>query len=282
MNIDESVNESLRRNKIIEYIIKHPGCNAEKALRGVNDWMARATYYRCLRDLMHEGIVISGPKDKPKSRDHKLFVNTNNPLIIIPKELEQFENVFFVLLRKTVDTLEVHSDSSISYYLISRPLFLFYEMVNVYLILALCNWPRTVLEKDTLQKLYTVVFTKLGEIQFRINDILKSSKFPNAIRGVQSGVLWRYLYSTDKWLQCYEVCSKFGMEKEIESTLDSLWNIKKDYRLESHPEPSIFHWNYDYKRDGWKKLIELQLQHPEQTYDNHVNDSSNTSSLSRG
>ena len=115
---------------------------------------------------MHEGIVISGPKDKPKSRDHKLFVNTNNPLIIIPKELEQFENAFFVLLRKTVDTLEVHSDSPFSYNLISRPLFLFYEMVNVYLILALCNWPRTVLEKDTLQKLYTVVFTKLGEIHF--------------------------------------------------------------------------------------------------------------------
>jgi hypothetical protein len=240
LNIDESVNESLRRNKIIEYIIKHPGCNAEKALRGVNDWMARATYYRCLRDLMHEGIVISGPKDKPKSRDHKLFVNTNNPLIIIPKELEQFENAFFVLLRKTVDTLEVHSDSSISYYLISRPLFLFYEMVKVYLILALCNWPRTVLEKDTLQKLYTVVFTKLGEIQFRINDILKTSKFPNAIRDVQSGVLWRYLYSTDKWLQCYEVCSKFGMEKEIESTLDSLWNIKKDYRPDHTLNPVFF------------------------------------------
>jgi hypothetical protein len=239
------MNESLRRNKIIEYVIKHPGCNAEKALRGVNDWMARATYYRCLRDLMHEGIVISGPKDKPKSRDHKLFVNTNNPLVIIPKELEQFENAFFVLLRKSVDTLEVHSDSSISYYLISRPLFLFYEMVNVYLILALCNWPRTVLEKDTRQKLYTVVFTKLGEIQFRINGILKTSKFPNAIR-------------------------------------ESLWNIKKDYRLESHPEPSIFHWNYDYKRDGWKKLIELQIQHPEQTYENHINASSNTSSLSTG
>lgn len=155
-------------------------------------------------------------------------------------------------------------------------------MVNVYLILALCNWPRTVLEKDTLQKLYTAVFTKLGEIQFRINGILKTSKFPNAIREVQSGVLWRYLYSTDKWLQCYELCSKFGMQKEIESTLDSLWNIKKDYRLESHPEPSIFRWNYDYKRDGWKKLIELQLQHPEQTYENHVNASSNTSSLNTG
>jgi hypothetical protein len=60
------------------------------------------------------------------------------------------------------------------------------------------------------------------------------------------------------------------MQKEIESTLDSLWSIKKVYLQYAHPEPGIFKWNYDYEEDGWRKLLELQRQHPEQTYERYL------------
>ena len=92
-------------------------------------------------------------------------------------------------------------------------------------------------------------------------------------------MLSRYLYSTDKWLQYYEIYSKHSMQKEIESIFDSLWNIKRDYRQEAYPEPNIYRWEYDYKNDGWKKLLEIQLQNPEQTYESYLNESNNPSSF---
>ena len=277
-----TMSKESRRSKIIEYVSAYPGCNAEKAFKGVEDWMARVTFFNTLKELKEEGVIIEGQKDKPKSRDTKLFVNGQNLLVMVSKELEQFENTFFVLLKKALDSLEIHSDSSTSYYLVSQPLFLFHEMANVYHVLALSNWPMTVLEKDTLQKLYTAVFTKLGEMQLRIYDMLYASKSVNANLHLQTSVLRKYLYSTDKWLQCHDIFSNLGMQKEIESTLDTLWDIKKIYRQYAHPEPGIFGWDYDYDEDGWRKLLELQRQHPEQTYEVHLERSSNTTSSNTG
>jgi hypothetical protein len=276
------MNKQFRCSMIIKYISVYPGCNAEKAFKGVEDWMARGTFFNLLKELKEEGVIYEGQKDKPKSRNTKLFVNGQNLLVTVPKDLEHFENTFFVLLKKALDSLETHSSSPVSYDLISKPLFLFYEMVNVYHLLALISWPMAVLEKDTLQKLYIAVFTKLGEMQIRIYDMLRASRFVNANLALQSSILRRYLYSTDKWSQCYDVFSKLGMQKEIESTLDSLWDIKKIYRQYAHPEPGIFGWAYDYDEDGWRKLLELQRQHPEQTYEVHLDRSSDTSFSNTG
>jgi hypothetical protein len=261
-----------RISEIIKYISEYQGCNAEKAFRGVEKWMARATFFDHLKELKEEGVINEGQKDKPKSRDTKLFVNGQNLLVIVPRDLEQFENTFFVLLKRALESLEKHSELSTTYFFRSSPLFLFYEMVNVYHVLALSAWPRIVLEKDTLQKLYTAVFTKLGEMELRIYDMLRASapKFANENLKLQASLLRRYLYATDKWLEYYDAFRKYGMQKEIESTLDSLWSIKKPYRQYAHPEPDKFKWNYDYEEDGWRKLLELQRQHPEQTYESHL------------
>jgi hypothetical protein len=58
---------------------------------------------------------------------------------------------------------------------------------------------------------------------------------------------------------------------EIELLLDSLWKINKDFLSDSCPEPALYKWDFDYKKDSWKKLLELQRKHPEQTYRNLVN-----------
>jgi hypothetical protein len=270
-----------RLSEIIKFISAYPGCSAEKAFRGVEKWMARATFFDHLKELKKEGVIYEGQKDKPKSRA-KLFVNGQNLLATVPRDLEQFENTFFVLLKRALDSSKKHSEPPTLYFFISSPLFLFYEMVNVYNVLALSAWPRIVLEKDTLQKLYTAVFTKLGKMELRIHDMLRASKYANESLKLQAGLLRRYLHATDKWLEYYDAFSKFGMQKEIESTLDSLWSIKKVYRQYAHPEPGIFGWKYNYEEDGWRKLLELQRQHPDQTYEVHLDRSSDTSSLNAG
>jgi hypothetical protein len=36
------------------------------------------------------------------------------------------------------------------------------------------------------------------------------------------------------------------------------------------PEEKLYRWNFNYNADNWKKFIELQMQHPDQTYQNFV------------
>ena len=51
-----------RLNKIIDYISAHPGCNAEKAFRGVEKWMARATFFDHLKELKEEVLSMRDRK----------------------------------------------------------------------------------------------------------------------------------------------------------------------------------------------------------------------------
>ena len=52
--------------------------------------------------------------------------------------------------------------------------------------------------------------------------------------------------------------------------MDSIWKIHTECILDAFPEPSIYGWEFDYKSDGWKRLTQLQMQHPEQTYNNFI------------
>jgi hypothetical protein len=61
------------------------------------------------------------------------------------------------------------------------------------------------------------------------------------------------------------------MQKEIEPVIDSLWRVEGGLRKYMYPEPRLYGWDFKYDgTDDWKKLISIQNEHPEQTYNNHV------------
>jgi hypothetical protein len=57
--------------------------------------------------------------------------------------------------------------------------------------------------------------------------------------------------------------------KDSEPLLNSLWKIYEFCYENAFPEPLLYHWNFKYN-EGYKKFIELQKQHPDQTYSNFV------------
>jgi hypothetical protein len=281
------MDEQGRRNILIEFIRTHPGCTKEKIIKDKATHISRATVFKLLEELENEGIV-NEVMEKENSRDHKLFVNDSNLLVIIPKELEEFENAFFPLFKKAKREFEYRSkkskfnssEFSPIYQLISQPLFMFYQVVNSYYIQSLMLWPRIILEEDALKKLYTIVFTKIANMQSRISEILRSLNAPNMNVGLEAAMLRRMLYATEKMMISYDIFTKFRMQKEMESLLDSLWKINSDYQEYAFPEPKIYGWNFKYRDDNynWRKLIELQKQHPDQTYESYLNNYSNDTS----
>ena len=65
--------------------------------------MSRRTFFKELAILKEKGEIIVKNKNK---RDKVLFVNKNNLLITVPKELEQFEKDFLKLAETISCSLE--------------------------------------------------------------------------------------------------------------------------------------------------------------------------------
>ena len=150
-------------------------------------------------------------------------------------------------------------------------------MVNVYNVYSILLWPKKIQDKDTLKKLYTVVFTKIANMQVRIVEILKSinpSLVAEANITVLNSKFLDSLYATRNMIEYYKTFRKFEMQKEIESVLDSMWKINSEYKQNAYPEPVLYGWDFG-ATDDWRKLMELQKQHPDETYllndDSHSN-----------
>jgi len=58
------------------------------------------------------------------------------------------------------------------------------------------------------------------------------------------------------------------MEKESEPLLNSIWNVYDECKELAFSEPRLYNWGYNFN-EGWKKLVEFHMKHPEQTYDNY-------------
>ena len=96
--------EEDRSAKVVEFIRNHQGCNFQALVNGVENYMSRVTAYNTVHSLEKVG-VIRAQKDKPNSRDHKLFVTTDNLLVSIPQELNEFEKSYLKLLDKSKERI---------------------------------------------------------------------------------------------------------------------------------------------------------------------------------
>jgi hypothetical protein len=278
-HITTSLDEEKRRKIIVDFISGHLGCNAEYVKKGVEDYIGRVKVSNIIKDLKEENIVI-GKKRKPNSRDIQLYINNDNLLVSVPKELEEFEKAFFTLLAKAKSEYEKRYFSIISRSypfidyqsefvmimpLITQPLQIFHEMVNVYNAYSILLWPKKIQDKDTLKELYTVVFTKIANMQVRTVEILRSL-YPSEQAQVNIIILnAKFLdnaYATKNITEYHETFSKFEMQKEVESVLDSMSKINPKYKQNAYYEPMIYGWDFG-EREYWRRLMKLQKQHPD-------------------
>ena len=280
IRIDIQMNSEQRDKIIIGFISNNQGCKAQDIVDGLKDQLSRKPIFDTLDELIKKGIV----QDKSKNRrDHRFFIDAYNLLVSVPKELEEFENAFFSLVGKAKqqfdnEYLSIKKSSSQTdpssfgpiLPLLSAPIHIFYDVVNVLLIRALKVWPLRVQDKDALKELFTMVFTKIADMQLRISEIYRSAYAGDMNPVFHSQILLSRLYATQKMIEYFETFDKLGQKKEIESVLDALWNIYDDYRYNAFPEPSLYKWNFNYTTDDWTKLIELQKQYPDQTFGKYV------------
>src|SRR5215204_765212 len=76
-------------------------------------------------------------------------------------------------------------------------------------------------------------------------------------------------YATLPFLKYHNTFKNSGLEKESEPLMDSVWSLYEEIKDWAFPEPSMYRWKFDYNRNGWKKFLEIQSKHPDQTSDNY-------------
>jgi hypothetical protein len=273
-----------RRRLVTEYITNNPGCNEQKVVKALEGRLSRVPVRNAIIELKKDGIIRIETK-RANSRDYNLYVNSDNILVLVENELKEFEKSFLSLIENSkqkfdAQYLAIKNDVSSQNFgsrfepilpLLSQPLYIFQEVVNVFLIRAMITWPSKVEDKEILKKLFTSLFTKLADIQVRISEVYRSSKAGDMNLVFQSSVVLNRLYATDKMIEHMETFTKLGMQNEIESVLSSMWKIYSDFKKYAFPEPRIYQWHdFDYMLSDWRTLIQHRKQNPDQTYRNYV------------
>jgi hypothetical protein len=283
------IGDAQRRIHIINYIATHQGCTKADLERGLKDLISKKTIHKWVSEMINEYILFE-KKEKLNSRDHKLFVNENNPLVSAPKEIEQFENAFFSFFNKITNRYEntllvrawedyqdeegkrstIHAPKLLSHErlaeLTTLRLSIFFRMIDSYLFRSILIWSKQIQDKETRRKLYENVFTKIADMLINITELhdedpdssylstrMSKSHLEAHISERLGGISSLNTYQ--------ERFKKVGMQKEVEAVIDSLWNIDKPIQNLIYREPEAFKFNFNYGFDDWRKLLELYKEY---------------------
>ena len=182
-----------RREKLVrDFIGNNKGCNKEDVIRGLKKDHSRKTVLKKMNALEEKGEVED--RKEKHSRESKLFLKLDNPLVSAMLELEEFETNFLSLfsksrekvgdsmkmkafdkfaksrhwkLKKSSDVLPPLDQDQ----LLSESLSIFYHMVNSYMIRSIMVWPILIHDKKIVNKLYETVLMNIANILKKIAKI---------------------------------------------------------------------------------------------------------------
>jgi len=210
-------------------------------------------------------------------------IDTKNIIEVELNKLETFEQLFFNLflkVRQEIDEAFFLSHSSsppkeelkLRYKKANRLLMelldIFYEMMNVYTNYSPIRWSKAVQNKDKLEKLFSAVFSKIAKMRIRLSDAIASFRSHNFSPLVDQHISSN-IYASQKLISHVDILNGSDVGKDSEPLLECLWKIYDPCYEYAFPEPSLYQWDFKYS-EGYKKFVELQKQHPHQTYSNFI------------
>jgi hypothetical protein len=187
--------DTKRREIIIGFINENQPCTSQDLVKGVSDKISRVPVFDTLSELMKDGIV----KDqKINRRDHSLFIDTKNPMIVVSRVIDEFESVYISLLKNVKEHINKrYHDLKTRHYsnpqhrslgeideffhttdLISRSLRIFSDVLMMYMLRSAALWPDIIGDRDFVNKLNSTIFTKFSDMWIHMNDILSPIKTP--------------------------------------------------------------------------------------------------------
>lgn len=263
-------NSNEQRKKIlIDYIKVNQGCTKEDITKDETMAISRVTIFKLIDELVAEGLV-QVERRRPNSRDHKLYVKSDNILVNVRTDLNHVLELIVDLV--TAVTGQPQKWDSYTHkqlvprmewvvnLTLFRPILLLNLLRSNYQYCSIFSWPTVIKDKGALSNLMKYVLSELTSVYiFIIQNIQyifqgKYSKhyFEDDIIGLETPQLYGLVDMVAKYQQS-------GFAKEIEEIMDIIWNIMHIEVLKVlYPEPDLFGWEYHFEEDGWRKLLSIQ------------------------
>jgi Fe2+ or Zn2+ uptake regulation protein len=227
---------SAREKKVLKFIEDHPGTSKEKVIQQLTQEGAgsRMTILRALDNVEAYGL-ISARKEKQNSQTYKLYVNQDNTFLTVYNDLHIFGNIFSNIIEKITEKGLHKSDwlerNSLLYHLV----LLCHHVLGVYLIYFMLKWQKEILDKEVLNKLYSIVVYRIIEIQSKLSETFKTSgRVPDFSRAsvgevfspiLQSSIHHMFLLDPERIIEILEDYKKYDLHEEIMPLIDKTWKI---------------------------------------------------------
>jgi hypothetical protein len=119
---------------------------------------------------------------------------------------------------------------------------------------SLIEWPTKIKNRETIKKLYDILFTKLATI---LRNFTENDEYSRFYEIPLDAYLIKRIRGADFLLDLQTTFNSFGMQREIEPVIDSLWDIDQEIQQLVYKEPKLFGFNFNFKIEDWRKLLEL-------------------------
>jgi DNA-binding Lrp family transcriptional regulator len=271
------INDKSRKEDIINFLRNNPGCSKEELVRGVKNTVSKKTVIKILKELEKEE-QIKIEKEKPNSRSYKLFLCSENRLIVLDKQIRDIYGDF----RKLLEKIEVvmpeltllpftnkkNRDTNLRMILFYEqlPLFILKYLMQCLLLKSIIVWPKFIQKEEVRNKLNSLVFSEVSKIISDYSNYYNNKLTKNNIHQVNykpniSDELIKLENNILYFAFFLLICKKKGIAKEFENLVDKIWLINSDVQMYLHPEAIRYNLSYEYGKDDWRKYLKLYKQH---------------------
>ncbi len=271
------INDKSRKEDIINFLRNNPGCSKEELVRGVKNTVSKKTVIKILKELEKEE-QIKIEKEKPNSRSYKLFLCSENRLIVLDKQIRDINGDF----RKLLEKIEVvmpeltllpftnkkNRDTNLRMILFYEqlPLFILKYLMQCLLLKSIIVWPKFIHKEEVRNKLNSLVFSEVSKIISDYSNYYNNKLTKNNIHQVNykpniSDELIKLENNILYFAFFLLICKKKGIAKEFENLVDKIWLINSDVQMYLHPEAIRYNLSYEYGKDDWRKYLKLYKQH---------------------
>jgi DNA-binding MarR family transcriptional regulator len=236
-----------REKEILDYIRMSPGTTKQSTVdhfgqEGLGKY-SRVTIFKTISDLEKYGLIVVRPNQNNRQMHH-LYVNNESILYSLIQDFETFKNAFFVLLEKAkVKYIEYEKGATnpkyhyraqekymASQYDLSKQLLHIYRyFIDVNSIRVLFNWPAQTEDPQISEKVISIFFKRIREIQLKLSEIMKEViTIEDNYKEFADILLRDWHYTVDKFLiELFQIFKWMDMEKEIRDILQCLLKFSK-------------------------------------------------------
>ena len=278
------LDKKYQRDEIINFLMNNPGCSKGDLVRGLKNIVSKKLLEKILKELKTDDIVKI-EKEKPNSRAYKLFVCSENILIVLNNQIRDFNEEFKKLLQKVETVIpelnllpftnKENRDKNFIMILFYEqlPLFLLKYLMQCFLLKSIAVWPKIIQKKEIISQLNSLVFTEISKtvsdysnfynIKLSKSNIHNENYNPNIsdeLTKLENNILYIAFFLL--------ICKKKGIGKEFENIVDKIWLINADVQIYLHPEAIRYNLSYEYGKDDWRKYLKLYRQKIEELKNN--------------